>query len=111
MLMTLSACATKVASDRYNFSAIDSQDNSKRFTYGFSVRRAADGSSSTDGEPRVSSRPRRQESADFMKMRDALENYMEDYQYCKEGYFVYNETFDGRHFLLHGECQESLTRE
>ena len=114
VLLVLGACASKVPSDRYNFSGVQSQDGSKRFVYGYSVRRSAPGAPlavERDGAARNAVRPRRLETVDFSAMRKELDIYMNVNPYCSEGYFVYNETFDGGEYLLHGECQESVADE
>lgn len=93
---SLFACSSPSVSDRYDLQTLDSEDASKRFTYGFSAR----------GQDRDRSR-----AASVADMRRELENYMAATGYCEQGYFIYDETFDGAEYLLHGECQESQNHE
>ena len=79
--------------------------------YGYSVRRRTQGAPLAVARDGNTVRPRRLETVDFSAMRKELDIYMDANLYCSEGYFVYNETFDGGEYLLHGECQESLADE
>lgn len=90
------ACASPTISDRYEFENVVSEDSSKRFTYGFSTRESG------------RNRPR---SASVEDMKKELGEYMAISEYCIEGYFIYDESFDGTEYLLHGECQESKNNE
>ena len=108
LVSILVSCASKKVSDQYQLQSVESADSSKRFTYGFYVQRLGVGSPSLDGENRGSIRSRpRDQTANFEEMRQELKNYMAITGYCSEGYFIYDETFNGSQYLLHGECQES----
>ena len=100
-IFVLSACATNKISDLYEFYEIPSQSESKLFEYRFVVdpnqRRAETSKRITSDRFAVS----------FRDMRDELEKYMDAFPYCSEGYFVYDENFDGQKYALLGECQES----
>ena len=99
-LMTLIACAGRGVSDLYEFHVVESQNESKLFTYQFILDPAQRSTQSRRAVPTGF-------SADFGDMREELAVYMRQYPYCLEGYFIYDETFDGERYMLHGECQES----
>lgn len=116
------SCASNKPSGQYEFSLVSTEDMSKRFTYGNILgrpgsslaERAESGGSAGGASQRSGSQaPRQAEFArvSFAEMREDLEEYMAVEQYCTDGYFIYNETFDGRRYLLHGECQESRKSE
>lgn len=113
-----SACASSKPSEHYNFRALETADQSKRFTYGFSIRSLGSAGESVLGNTRsVGSSPSDRDSRsrakpiNFEEMREELAIYMSVTEYCNKGYFVYDETFDGTQYLLHGECQESNNNE
>lgn len=106
-MVVLVACSSNKVSELYRFQPVQSADSSKRFTYGLSVR-GPGGVAERQGNGRgQASAARRNPAADFEDMRDELENYMTVVEYCTQGYFIYDETFNGIQYLLHGECQES----
>ena len=108
LAVTLASCASPTISPKYQLRTVETEDESKRFTYGFSARRSALGSGG-EAPTRGAGRQRRDRGASFADMRKELETYMEITRYCSEGYFVFDESFDGNEYLLHGECQESKT--
>lgn len=97
----LCSCATNKVSDLYEFYEIDSVGESKLFGYRFVL----------DPSQRQVGKNRRSVPAgfavSFVDMREELEKYMKLYPYCQEGYFVYDESFDGQEYKLLAECQES----
>ena len=95
MLLVLCACASNQFSRLYQFQQVDSEGPSKLFRYGLTI---GQGTTVSPADARRVS---------FADMRKELEKYMDAVQFCTQGYFVYNETFDGSEYLLHGECQES----
>ncbi len=40
-------------------------------------------------------------------METALEAYFSEHPFCEEGYFLYDQGFNGRAYSMLGECQES----
>lgn len=112
------SCATTQTSDQYEFSWVATEDMSKRFTYAsFAYGSAASLDERTQSPGGAQDAPQRSSGQpgvgriSFGEMREDLEDYMAVEQYCTDGYFIYNETFDGRRYLLHGECQESRKSE
>lgn len=99
--LSLTACASTGVSDLYEFYTVESTNDSKLFGYRFVV-------DPTERQPGTSKKilPRGF-NVSFADMRDELEKYMESFPYCRDGYFVYDESFDGQRYILHGECQES----
>ena len=104
VVLMLQSCASQTLSSKYQLKAVETEDDSKRFTYGFNI---AGFGSSLGGEGPNPSANARARSANFEEMRKELETYMQVTGYCADGYFVYDETFNGREYLLYGECQES----
>ena len=99
-LLCLIGCAGANVSDLYEFHEVESQNESKLFNYQFVLDPAQRSSASRRDVPTGF-------AASFSDMRDELEIYMRTFPYCLEGYFIYDETFDGERYMLHGECQES----
>ena len=99
--LLLAACASHQVSDLYEFAVVDSETDSKLFEYSFVLdpnqRQPGTGKKLLPGNFAVS----------FDDMREALEKYMRAFPYCSQGYFVYDESFDGQQYRLRGECQES----
>lgn len=101
MLMTIVSCATNKVSDLYEFYEIESEGQSKLFGYGFILdptKRQA--GKSLKNVPKGF-------AVSFADMRKELEKHMKIHPYCLEGFFVYDEVFDGKEYKLLGECQES----
>jgi len=100
-LALLSSCATTKISDLYEFYEVESEGESKLFGYRFVI-------DPNQRQPETSKRltPDRY-AVSFDDMRKELEKYMEVFPYCTQGYFVYDESFDGQKYILSGECQES----
>lgn len=99
--LVLTGCATNKVSDLYEFYEVESKGESKLFGYRFVI-------DPNQRQPGTSKRltPNRF-AISFDDMREELENYMDVFPYCTEGYFVYDESFDGQKYTLLGECQES----
>lgn len=102
----LASCAGKeqlIMPDRFDTEIM--QDGSKRFSFSLDFNRRGrllnSGDSSSGRASPVSIAPRQAE------MESALSMYLEMYPYCEEGYFVYDQGFDGSTYTLLGECQES----
>lgn len=91
----LSACASNGVSELYDFHTIETEDDRKVFEYRYPI-------GVTDSGKSISSR----KVFSFEDMREELNKYMEVFRYCEQGFFVYDETFDGREYALRGECQE-----
>ena len=99
--LLLTSCASTGVSDLYEFYEIESANNSKLFEYRFIV-------DPNQRRPETSKKPApRGGVVSFGHMRQELKKYMEAFPYCTEGYFVYDESFDGQEYKLLGECQES----
>lgn len=96
----VAACASSRYSELYEFYPVETKTDSKLFRYEFILR----------PEQRINSSrslPPPGFAVSFEDMRNELEKYMEANPYCTEGYFVYDESFDGNKYSLRGECQES----
>lgn len=106
-LSLLTACATNKLSDLYVLKPVETADLSKRFTYGYAIRGPGGGQQGGGSESSSRNGQSRERPGSFEDMREELENTMAVIGYCTEGYFVYDETFNGNQYLLHGECQES----
>jgi hypothetical protein len=96
----LSACASNSHSELYDFYPVETNTDSKRFRYEFILGTGSRVNSSREAPPRGF-------VVSFDDMREDLEKYMDENPYCTQGYFVYNEIFDGNKYTLLGECQES----
>tara|TARA_R110002073_G_scaffold228312_3_gene389086 strand:- start:244 stop:582 length:339 start_codon:yes stop_codon:yes gene_type:complete len=96
----LSACASNSYSELYDFYPVETKTDSKRFSYEFILGSGSRADGSRDAPPRGF-------VVSFNDMREELEKYMEENPYCTQGYFVYDEIFDGNKYTLLGECQES----
>ena len=97
----LCSCASSRVSNLYEFYEIESKGESKFFGYRFVLDPA-------QRQPGTSGRSIPDHFAiSFDDMRKELKKYMAVYPYCTEGYFVYDESFDGQRYRLLGECQES----
>lgn len=122
------ACASNTPPEHFVLKPVASNDDSKRFTYGVRVGRqgggpgrggpgGASGGGGSGSGPQGSGQqggsggPQRGNQVGFEQLREALEDYMALNQYCTEGYFIYDETYNGNEYLLHGECQESKNDE
>lgn len=110
-VLLVTACAGKdqlVMPD--NFSTETLVDGSKRFSFSVnSARRNADGITARDiSQGRAAQGAPAPRAED---MEQALKGYFEIYPYCEEGYFIYDQGFDGNTYTLLGECQESATEE
>ncbi|GEM_PF-1486158 len=100
------SCAGKeqlIMPDRFDTEIL--QDGSKRFSFSLDFNRrgrlVSSGDAASGRSASVSIAPRQAE------MERALNMYFEMYPYCDEGYFVYDQGFDGSTYTLLGECQES----
>lgn len=102
-MVVLTGCASPKISPKYQLKTVATEDDSKRFTYGFFAKGPGGGPGSQPSA-RGGTRDR---GVNFRDMREELGVYMEITGYCSDGYFIYDETFNGREYLLHGECQES----
>ena len=91
-VLMLASCAGQSQFEDYQFRAVASDDGSKRFQYVL---------------PAIGEGVEPSSRGNFAKMRDVLGRYLEHTQYCLDGFFVYDETFDGLEYLLHGECRDS----
>lgn len=99
--LMLVSCVSNPVSDLYEFYEIESGTDSKLFGYRFVIDPA-------ERQPGTSRRLMPNGfNVNFADMRDELSKYMEVFPYCREGYFVYDESFDGQRYILLGECQES----
>lgn len=78
--------------DRFETEVLE--DGSKRFL--FQVR-----SGPGAGRPEGRDRPNTE------NMKIALDSYFEQQPFCEEGYFLYDQGFDGNTYTILGECQES----
>ncbi len=96
----LSACASNSYSELYDFYPVETNTDSKRFRYEFILGTGSAANSSREA-------PHRGFVVSFDDMREELEKYMDENPYCTQGYFVYDEIFDGNKYTLLGECQES----
>jgi len=96
----LFSCATNKVSDLYDFHPIETVDSRKVFEYRYVL------GESESRQPLSSSK-----AFSFVEMRKELNKYMDVYPYCNEGFFVYDELFNGREYTLLGECQEPKTNE
>lgn len=109
------ACATNKPPENFVLKPVASNDASKRFTYGALSGRgggpddAGAGQSERQGGGSAGGQGGRGggQTISFDQLREGLEDYMALNNYCTQGYFVYDETYNGREYLLHGECQES----
>lgn len=111
----LAACASQqqiVMPDRFETETLE--DGSKRFSFNLDFNRSRDDESSQqEGQPqeaptnRAGGAPRRVPSR--AEMDEILEVYFQNYPYCEDGYFVYDQGFDGNSYTMLGECQESAT--
>lgn len=95
----LASCASNQVSDLYEFYEVESDDERKLFGYRFVLDPA-------QRRPETNKRPVRG-GISFADMREELNKYMELFPYCREGFFVYDESFNGQRYILRGECQES----
>lgn len=108
----LLGCASSSVSDRYQFESLDTEDSSKRFTYSAFIRGVGGVAQEQGaGQAQGTAGPARARSVNVEDMKKELEGYMAVTGYCGQGYFIYDETFDGVEYLLHGECQESKNNE
>ena len=114
LILMATACATSMPPENFVLRPVASDDDSKRFTYGARVGRGggSEGGAgrSADGGGRQAGGGRGQ-TISFEQLREGLEDYMALTSYCTQGYFVYDETYNGNEYLLHGECQESKDNE
>lgn len=94
-------CASSPISDLYEFYPVDSEDERKLFGYRFVVDPAQRQTATSKRKVPL------QFAVSFENMREELNKYMGVFHYCLEGYFVYDESFDGQRYILHGECKES----
>ena len=114
LIVMAAACATSMPPENFVLRPVASDDDSKRFTYGARVGR---GGGSEGGAARSADGGGRQvgggrgQTISFEQLREGLEDYMALTSYCTQGYFVYDETYNGNEYLLHGECQESKDNE
>jgi hypothetical protein len=74
-------------------------DGSKRFVYEV---RFGSGSRQSAGRSQAPSQE---------IMEEALEDYFAQDPYCEQGYFLYDQGFDGSSYTILGECQESAATE
>lgn len=93
----LIGCASNSVSDLYDFYPVESDDDRKVFEYRYSI-----GVAGLADQSSLSSR----KGFSFADMREELNKYMDVFRYCEQGFFVYDEVFDGREYALRGECQE-----
>ena len=101
VVLLLTACASNQVSDLYEFAVVDSETDSKLFEYSFVV-------DPNQRQPGTSKKLLPRDFAvSFGDMREELRKYMQAFPYCTQGYFVYDESFDGQKYRLLGECQES----
>lgn len=95
-------------------------DGSKRFSFVLNFAPRFGGAGQADGEGRQQEgQPQRaptgraggtpQRVPSRAEMDQVLEEYFQRYPYCEEGYFVYDQGFDGSRYTMLGECQESAT--
>lgn len=106
LAVVMASCAGKeqlIMPDRFDTDIL--QDGSKRFSFSLNFNRrgrlVSSEDSSSNRASTVSVAPRQTE------METALRIYFAMYPYCQEGYFVYDQGFDGSTYTLLGECQES----
>lgn len=79
--------------DRFSTEILD--DGSKRFVFEVLAGPGGQGG----GNRNINLQPERMEAA--------LEAYFVEYPFCEEGYFLYDQGFNGRAYTMLGECQES----
>ena len=120
LLILLSACAGKeqvLLPDYFDTQILT--DGSKRFSFRLDQNpRAGQGSQRQTGSDQEAGRPNRDENSgtggrqsvpNREEMEEALEAYFEIYPFCSEGYFIYDQGFDGNSYTMLGECQESAS--
>lgn len=101
----LVACASSpvlVTPDHYE-TRVDS-DGAKRFEFG--VRRLTEAPSlqnMRDG------RTQEIEPLRFEQIEDSLQAWMESDGFCRDGFFIYDQRFDGSLYLVLGECRDLAT--
>jgi len=100
VVFLMTACASNRYSELYEFYPVETKTDSKLFSYQFILRPDERGNSSGASPPPGF-------VVSFEDMRQELEKYMAENPYCTQGYFIYNEIFDGNKYSLLGECQES----
>ncbi|MBC6427898.1 MAG: hypothetical protein GDA55_01440 [Cellvibrionales bacterium] len=101
MCALLGGCASPSIPRDYQFQPATNAER-KLFTYAFAP---------TPQRVAPASQNRTQPTASpisFQKMRKTLAKDARLAAYCTQGYFIYQQSFDGQHYRLHGECQESL---
>lgn len=94
------ACASSRYSELYEFYPVETKTDSKLFRYEF-ILRPEQGTNNSRAVPPPGF------AVSFDDMREELERYMQANPYCTQGYFIYDESFDGNRYSLSGECQES----
>lgn len=92
LVTSCSSTNVNILPDRFETDVL--ADGSKRFL--FEVR-SGPGAGRREGRDRLNAE----------NMRLALDSYFELQPFCEEGYFLYDQGFDGNAYTILGECQES----
>lgn len=100
-VIAASGCASNPVSELYEFYPVETNSESKLFEYQFILDPAERRSGTKQTKIPQGF------AVSFNDMRAELDKYMKAYSFCLEGYFVYDESFDGQRYILRGECQES----
>ena len=93
LIASCSSSSVVLVPDRFETEVLS--DGSKRFVF------------EVNFGPTAGRADRRSGALDRTSMESALEGYFEQNPFCQEGYFLYDQGFNGRAYTMLGECQES----
>lgn len=106
MCTAVVGCSNRLPRADFHLIPVDTTDGSKRFRYEY---RAPDRRVPVPLDPAGVTRAPVQ-SATFTQLERELEDAIEHSGYCRDGYFVYDRTFDGVTYALLGECNDAADR-